>query len=89
MSVFVCIPTGSDIRSEAAAAAFRICATHAGGAELRTVRAQPTDYAGNLGVKLFLDSAHSHIFFFDSDLVPPDNCLDLLLAARRPIVCGV
>ncbi len=89
MSVFVCIPTASDIRSATAAAAFRICAGHAGGAEFRTVHAQPTDYARNLGVKLFLGSSHSHIFFLDSDVVPPDDGLDLMLAARRPIVCGV
>ncbi len=89
MSVFVCIPTACDIHNEAAGAAFRICANHAGGAEFQTIPAQPTDYARNLCVEAFLKTKHAHLFFIDSDVVPPDNSLDLMLAARRQIVCGV
>ncbi len=89
MSVFVCIPTANDIHSMTAAAVFRICANHAGGAEFQTIAAQPADFSRNLCVRKFLDSQHSHMFFVDSDVVPPDECLDLMLASRRPIVCGV
>ena len=89
MSIFVCIPTARDIDSRTTEAAFRICANHSGGAEFRTVQASPADYARNLGVDLFLESPHSHILFIDSDVVPPDNSLDLMLAVNRPIVCGI
>ena len=89
MSVFVCIPTARDIRSETTEAAFRICSGHGGGAEFRAVQTHPTDYARNQCVKLFLNSSHSHIFFLDSDVVPPDNVLDLMLATNRPLVCGI
>ena len=89
MSVFVCIPTMRDIDARTTEAAFRLCAGHAGGAEFHMVQAQPVDYSRNLCVKLFLETQHSHILFIDSDVVPPDNCLELMLAARRPIVCGI
>ena len=89
MSVFVCIPTAREIHGATTGATFRICASHQGGAEFYTVMAQPADHARNLCVRQFLQTKHSHLFFVDSDVVPPDNCLDVMLAARRPIVCGV
>ncbi len=89
MSVFVCIPTASDIRSETTEAAFRICARHAGGAEFRAVHAQPTDFCRNECVRLFLASPHRHMLFIDSDVVPPDDALEVMLAAGRPVVCGI
>lgn len=89
MSVFVCIPTARDIHGLTTAAAFRICATHAGGAEFKTYQAQPTDYCRNLCVRDFLKTGHSHLLFIDSDVLPPDECLDAMLAADRPLVCGM
>ena len=89
MSVLVCIPTQRDIHGLTTAAAFRICAGHAGGAEFRTFQAQPTDFNRNLCVKYFLEGSHDHLLFIDSDVVPPDDCLDQMLATGRPIVCGV
>ncbi len=89
MSVFVCIPTARDIHSRTTEAAFRICAGHADGVEFCTIEAQPTDYSRNLGVARFRKTRHSHILFLDSDVVPPDNSLSLMLAAGRPIVCGL
>ncbi len=89
MSILVCIPTARDIHSRTTEAAFRVCAGHAGGVEFCTIEAQPADYSRNLGVRRFRESRHSHIFFLDSDVVPPDDSLALMLAAGRPIVCGV
>jgi hypothetical protein len=89
MSVFVCIPTARDIHGLTTAAAFRICAGHAGGAEFKTYQAQPTDYCRNLCVQDFLRTGHSHLLFIDSDVLPPDACLDLMLSVNRPLVCGM
>jgi hypothetical protein len=89
MSVLVCIPTDRDIHSETAEAALAICANHAGGASFRTMRAHPVDRCRNLCVREFLQSPHSHLLFIDSDIVPPTNCLDAMLAAGREVVCGV
>jgi len=89
MSVFVCIPTARDIHGLTTAAVFRICAGHADGAEFKTYQAQPTDYCRNLCVRDFLKTGHSHLLFIDSDVQPPDDCLDQMLAANRPVVCGM
>lgn len=89
MSVLICIPTDRDIDSRTAENAFAICANYAGGASFRTVRAHPTDRCRNLCVESLLRSQHSHIFFIDSDVVPPVGCLEAMLAVNRPIVCGI
>lgn len=89
MSVYVCVPTASDIHGSTTAAVFRICAGHPGGAEYWCIQARPTDFARNQCVERFLRSSHSHLLFIDSDVIPPDNCLEMLLQADRPICCGV
>ncbi|MGB0716102.1 MAG: glycosyltransferase family 2 protein [Phycisphaerae bacterium] len=89
MSVYVCVPTASEINGSTSAAVFRICAGHPGGAEYWCIQARPTDFARNQCVERFLQSQHSHILFIDSDVIPPDDCLQRLLAANRPLVCGV
>lgn len=89
MSIFVAIPTAESIHALTTAAAFRICAGYRGGAEFRTIVARPTDHARNLCVQAFLRTNHSHMLFLDSDVVPPDNCIDLLMGANRPLACGV
>ncbi len=89
MSILVCIPTAYDIHALTTAAAFRICSGHQAGAEFRTFQARPTDFARNLCARFLMEGSHSHLLFIDSDIVPPDDCLDLMLAARRPLVCGV
>ncbi|MFQ5415020.1 MAG: hypothetical protein ACE5E6_11230 [Phycisphaerae bacterium] len=89
MSVLVCIPTAHDIHALTAAAAFRICAGHADGAEFQTFLAQPTDYARNLCVRHFLGGRHTHMLFLDSDILPPDNVLEVMLGVDQPIVCGI
>lgn len=89
MSVLVCIPTDRDIDSRTVEAAFAICANHAGGASFRTVRAHPTDRCREQCVELFLASSHSHLFFIDSDVVPPPDALERMLATERPLVTGI
>ncbi len=89
MSVLVCVPTTGDIRSETAEVALAICANHTGGASFRTVRAHPTDRCRNLCVQEFLQSPHSHLLFLDSDVIPPVDCLEVMLSVGRPVVCGI
>ncbi|UCD76058.1 MAG: hypothetical protein JSV91_03870 [Phycisphaerales bacterium] len=89
MSVLVCVATNGNIHSRTVEAALAICAGHAQGASFRTVRAHPTDRCRNICGHMFLDSPHSHLLFLDSDVVPPHDCLEVMLAANRPLVCGV
>jgi hypothetical protein len=89
MSVLVCVPTYRDIDSRTAEAAFAICANHPGGASFRTVRAHPIDRCRNLCVEKFLKTSHTHLLFLDSDVVPPANCLEIMLAEGHPLVCGI
>lgn len=89
MSVLVCIPTRSEIDSRTAETALAICANHQGGTTLCTIQAHPIDRCRNLCVSAFLQSPHSHLFFLDSDVVPPADCLNVLLEADEPVVCGM
>lgn len=89
MSVMVCVPTDGDIRSETTEAVFAICANHSDGAGFLSLRAHPTDRCRNQCVEAFLASPHSHLLFIDSDVVPPANCLELMLAIKQPVVCGI
>ena len=89
MSVLVCVPTQRDLDSRTAEAAFAICANHAAGASFRSVRAHPVDRCRNICAKRFLSSPHGHLLFLDSDIVPPANALDLMLAVNQPLVCGI
>ncbi len=89
MSVLVCVPTDREIHSETAAAVFAICASRPGDAAFHTCPAHPTDRCRNLCVEAFVRSPHSHLLFVDSDVVPPADCLEPMLAAARPVVCGI
>lgn len=89
MSVLICVPTTGDIHSETAEVALAICANHAEGATFLTIRAHPTNRCRNLCVQGFLQSPHLHVLFLDSDVVPPADCLELMLSVARPVVCGI
>jgi hypothetical protein len=89
MSVLVGVATDGNIDSRTVEAVLAICAGHSEGASFRAVRAHPTDRCRNLCAKAFLETDHSHLLFIDSDVVPPVNCLDLMLATNHPLVCGI
>ena len=89
MSVLVCIPTAGSICPETAEVAYAICSGHAPGASFRSFHAHPIDRCRTLCARAFCHSPHDHMLFIDSDVVPPANCLDLMLAQDHPFVCGI
>lgn len=46
----------------------------------------PLDSARNLAVKEFLEGYWSYFYHIDSDIVPPENCIDELLKANKEII---
>jgi hypothetical protein len=54
-----------------------------------TVCVQPVDNARNKIVEEFLKSDCSHLFFIDSDTIPPLNALRRLLAHDKPIISAI
>lgn len=48
----------------------------------------PHDSARNYCLDLFLQSDCTHIFFIDSDVIPPNDGLDLLLEADVDVISG-
>jgi GT2 family glycosyltransferase len=48
----------------------------------------PHDSARNFVVQTFLKGDNTHLFFLDSDVVPPLGALDELLKANVPIITG-
>ena len=89
MSVLLCVPTHGAICPETVDAAYRICSRHRPEASFRAYRAQPVDRCRTLCVRGFLATEHSHLMMLDSDIVPPVECLDLMLAENHPFVCGI
>ena len=53
-----------------------------------TSEARPADYARNVLVKKFLASDAERLFFIDSDILPPENILELL-KVNADIVAGL
>lgn len=49
---------------------------------------QPHDVARNWCVKKFLETDSTHLFFVDSDVIPPENALEELIAAHNPVISG-
>lgn len=54
-----------------------------------TLNVQPVDNARNEIVKVFLESGCTHLFFIDSDTIPPIDAIHRLLAHDLPIVSGL
>jgi hypothetical protein len=58
-------------------------------ADFITVVGRPHDYARNSAIRVFLDRpSYSHLLFIDSDVEPPLDVLDRLLALDSPIASG-
>lgn len=49
---------------------------------------QPHDAARNLCVRKFLESDATHLFFIDSDVVPPVDAIDQMLSVGETVVTG-
>lgn len=50
---------------------------------------QPHDAARNWCVKKFLEETeYTHLFFVDSDVIPPKDALEKLVAADAPVIAG-
>lgn len=54
-----------------------------------TYKVAPVDRARNTIVKVFLAGDYTHLFFIDSDTIPPPDALDRLLAHDVPIVSAI
>lgn len=54
-----------------------------------TMSVQPVDNARNHIVEEFLKTDCTHLFFVDSDTIPPANALAKLLAADKDIISGL
>jgi len=53
-----------------------------------TATGRPADYVRNCVVRRALASDFSHVFLIDSDIEPPLDCLDRLLALDAPLATG-
>lgn len=54
-----------------------------------TMSVQPVDNARNHIVEEFLKTDCTHLFFIDSDTIPPKNALSKLLAADKDVISGL
>lgn len=54
-----------------------------------SIKTQPVDNARNEIVEEFMKSDCTHLFFIDSDTIPPDDALDKLLALDADIATGI
>lgn len=53
------------------------------------IAGKPFDDARNSCVRAFLETDYQHLFFLDSDVSPPSDCVPRLLSHKLPIVSGV
>lgn len=54
-----------------------------------TFSVQPVDNARNQIVDEFLKSDCTHLFFIDSDTIPPDDAIEKLMSHNRDIISGL
>lgn len=54
-----------------------------------SINVQPVDNARNAIVKTFLETDATHLFFIDSDTIPPLSALRRLLAHDKPVMSGL
>jgi GT2 family glycosyltransferase len=52
-------------------------------------KGNPVDIARELLVDLAIKNKCDYLFFLDSDVIPPENILDVLIGHNLPIVCGI
>lgn len=49
----------------------------------------PHDSARNYCIDQFLQTQDTHLFFLDDDVIPPNDALELLLAADKDVISGL
>lgn len=89
-NILIVVPTAGGL-NEVTAAAVSALSQNAG-VSLFISKGSPHDYARNRAVRHFLtqpDLARcTHLLFIDSDIEPPQNVVEKLLAAKAPVVTG-
>jgi len=86
-NILLVIPTAAGVhpRTSAVAALF----SQRSDTTYITLCGQPHDYVRNAAVRCFLDQGqYSHLFFLDSDIEPPLDTIDRLLALDSPLASG-
>lgn len=78
-----------DICTIAWAIAFRNLRPFADQMPFLPMAGKPYDDGRNSCVKAFLESDYQHLFFLDTDVTPPSDCVSRLLAHNLPIVSGL
>lgn len=53
------------------------------------VAGYPFDHARNVGAKMMLERGAEWLFFLDSDVITPPDCVERLIAWQRPIISGL
>ena len=88
MSALISIITRENVHADTIRWALReMKAGPVGEVDIDIVRSfMPIDANRNLQVERFLASEHSHIFFLDSDAVPPRSALWVLLDADKDVI---
>lgn len=90
VKVLIGVPHTGAVRSETMSAIARLVERSGAPASVSAVfrQAAPVDAARHLVVREFLsDRAATHLFFLDSDMGPPADAIERLLALNRPIAC--
>lgn len=90
--VFICIPNLGNIHSLLAQRLIEWSTIPTPGVDQVAVymprNLQPHDSARNACVKKFLTTDFTHLFFIDSDVVPPSHALEKLLSLGVPAISG-
>lgn len=89
-SILLAVPTAGGVHEQTAATVAHLAARPASAYQvtLAFVRGRPHDYARNAAVRAFIRSPHSHLMFIDSDVEPPLDVIDRLLALDVPVATG-
>lgn len=86
--IFIAVPSMGHIKTELASRLLYWTKNHSGIAHA-TCGVTPVDHARNEIVRVFLKSDCTHLFFVDSDTVPPTEAIAKLLAVDSDIVSGI
>ncbi len=83
--VLISVATKGTIRAETSAWIVRACAEPTVGYD-PVIDPRPLEHVRNLQVHRFLATDFTHLFFLDSDCLPPDRVIEKLLSLDLPIV---
>lgn len=89
MKVFIAVPSMGGIVPDLVARLINWSSIPGVGQIYLPEAIQPMDNMRNHVVQEFLKSDCTHLFWIDSDVVPPPDALERLLALNRPAVAGI